>query len=478
MDYGYKKLYINGALVDSKSTERKEVNCPATEKKIAEIAWGGKSDAEEALISAQNGFKYWSGLSLSERTKWMLELKDAVLKNQELLRNAIMHEMGKSWGGTWEDIEAVVNGLEWYSSAMKNHFSEVLPDYENTHRHKIIFQPAGVVVAYLAWNFPLLNVGFKLSPALAAGCSIIIKPSANSPLSAYILGEIMHEIGFPKGVVNILSGTNSEVADTLTRSQIPRVITMIGSTETGKRVISNSTSSIKHLSMELGGNAPFIVFDDADIQKAIDIGIALKYGNCGQICVSPNRFFIHRSVYENFVSEFVQRAKRIKIGFGKDYDMGPMVTKFDQQRMLKLVNDAVSKGGELLTGGRIPENFTKGYWFEPTVITNANSDMEVFKTEIFGPIAAITSFHDDDEVLNMANDTEHGLASYIFTNDINRIERFSESLEFGEVQINGVKYTIYLPHGGIKNSGIGFDCSHLALDDYLVKKRITIALNV
>lgn len=478
MDFGYKKLYIDGKLVDAVNKEREDVICPATGKKVGEIAKAGAEDALLALESAQKGFKYWSSLTLSARTEWMMKLRAAVLDKEELLRQAIIHEMGKTWEGSYEDIEALVNGLEWYPSAMKNLRDEQIPDYENTHHHKLVRRPAGVAVAYLAWNFPLLNVGFKLGPALASGCSLIIKPSILSPLSSYILGEIMNEINFPAGVVNILAGPSGTVAETLTKSKIPSVITMIGSTATGQRVIADSTTSIKHLSMELGGNAPFIVFEDADFELALKLAIALKYGNCGQICVAANRFFVHESIFEKFVTAYVQKAKSLKLGFGKEEapDMGPLVTRFDRDRMFTLIDDAVAKGAKLESGGKIPKGMEVGNWIEPSVLTGITPDMRLFREETFGPVAPFMKFKTDDEVLELANDTEYGLASYIFTNNHKRIERFSEHLQFGEVQINGVKYSIYLPHGGIKNSGIGHDCSHLALDDYLVIKRITTSL--
>ena len=226
----------------------------------------------------------------------MDKLRSAVLDKEKELRSAIIHEMGKTYAGSYEDIEALANALDWYPNAMKNYKEELIPDYENTHTHKMIHQPAGVAVAYLAWNFPLLNVGFKIGPALAAGCSLIIKPSSLSPLSAYVLGEILHEINFPAGVVNILCGPTKDVASILTKSKIPAVLTMIGSTSTGKRVIADSTTSIKKLGMELGGNAPFIVYEDADFNKALDLAIGLKFGNTGQICVAANRFFIEESL--------------------------------------------------------------------------------------------------------------------------------------------------------------------------------------
>lgn len=480
-NFGYKKLYINGELVDAVDGKREDVICPATGEVIAQVAEAGEADALKALESAQAGFKYWKKLSLAERTDWMQKLRSAVLEKEHELRTAMVHEMGKTYEGAWEDIESVINALEWYPSAMKNLREEQIPDYENTHTHKMISQPAGVAVAYLAWNFPLLNVGFKLGPALAAGCSLIIKPSALSPLSTYMIGEILHSINFPAGVVNILSGPSSTVATTMTKSKIPAVLTMIGSTATGQKVIADSTTSIKKLGMELGGNAPFIVFEDADFETALNLAVVLNFHNSGQICVAANRVFVHKNIYDKFLKAYIKRTSELKLGFGtkenSDVFMGPVVTRSDRDRMLALVEDAVSKGAKLEYGGKIPEGFPEnGNWIEPTVLSGITPDMDLFRKETFGPVAGIMSFETDDEVLELANDTEFGLASYIFTNNHKRIERFTEDLEFGEIQINGVKYAIYLPHGGIKNSGIGHDCSHLALDDYLVKKRVSTAL--
>ena len=480
-NFGYKKLYIDGKLVDAISGEREDVVCPATGETIAQIAKAGKEDAEKVLLSAQKGFKYWSKLSLAERTTWMLKLRDAILKNEHELRTAMVHEMGKTYAGSQEDIDRLTEALEWYPNAMQNLREEQIPDHDNTHTHRMISKPAGVAVAYLAWNFPLLNVGYKIGPALASGCSLIIKPSTLSPLSAYMVGEILESINFPAGVVNILAGSSREVATPMTTSTIPAVITMIGSTQTGQKIIADSTTSIKKLGMELGGNAPFIVFEDADLDKALDLAIGLRFGNTGQICVAANRIFVHKNIYDKFLKEYVKRAADIKIGFGTkenaDVFMGPMASRDSRDRMFELIEDAISKGATLEYGGKIPENLPeKGNWMEPTIISGTTPDMKLFREEIFGPVAGVMSFDTDDEVLELANDTEFGLASYIFTNDHKRIERFTEDLEFGEIQINGVKYAIYLPHGGFKNSGIGHDCSHLALDDYLVKKRVSTAI--
>lgn len=478
MNFGYKKLYIGGQLLDAASGAKKEVVCPATEEVVAEVAWAGVKDAELALAEAEKGFRVWSKMPLAERTTWMMKLREEVLKHDDILRKAVVYEMGKSYEAAWEDIESIVNGLEFYPGAMRNMHDEIIPDLENTHRHKMVNQPAGVAVAYLAWNFPLLNVGYKIGPALAAGCSIIIKPSGQTPLSSYILGEILHEMDFPPGVVNFVAGPVGEVAETLTKSKIPKVLTMIGSSASGRRVMADSTTSVKHVSMELGGNAPFIVCEDADIDAAVQTGIDLKYGNCGQICVSPNRFLIHEKVYDEFLHKFTAKARQIRVGFGIEEkpDMGPLVTSGDRERILKMIEDDVASGAELVLGGKVPDDKEKGNFLEPTILTGISQDSRCFKEEIFGPVAAMMKYSTIDEAIEIGNNTEYGLVSYVFSSSEKDIRRLSEELESGEVQVNGVKYAIYLPHGGIKESGIGHDCSYLALNDYLVKKRITTAL--
>ncbi len=477
MKFGTKKLYIGGNLLESSTNQKKDIICPATGEIIAQYSEAASEDAQKALEAAGKGFRYWSALNLSDRTAWMLKFRDAVIKKEEILREAVMFETGKTWDQTYEDYETVINALEWYPWAMKNLKDEILFDPDNSHSHKIITQPAGVVVAFLAWNFPLLNVGFKIGPALAAGCSIIIKPSSATPLATYILGEILHEIKFPDGVINILAGPNKDVGDYLSASKIPAVLTMIGSTYTARHLIANSTTSIKRMSMELGGNAPFIVFEDADLEKAAEDLKNLKYGNCGQVCVAPNRVFIHKLIYNEFMTLFTEKVKSLKTGFGKDSgaNMGPLISEHALLRTEALIKDAVKKGGKLTLGGKRPESLKNGYFLEPAIIENVNSNMTVFREEIFGPVAAIMSFTSDDEVLKLANDSEFGLASYLYTRSVERVKHFTYGLDFGEVQVNGFKYAIYLPHGGIKESGMGHDCSHLALHDYLIKKRITIS---
>lgn len=476
MDFGYKKLYIDGELVDAASGEQRDIICPATEASVAKVAWAGKEDAEKALKAAQAAFKKWSRLSVNTRKKWMDQLRDAVIAREDDIRQAVSSEMGKTYNQALEDYETVVNALEWYPQEMLHRRDEILPDPDGTHTHQIVKQPAGVAVGYLAWNFPLLNFGFKLGPALAAGCTLILKPSANAPLSAYLIGEIMESINFPKGVVNILAGSNEDVALTLSSSKIPRVITMIGSSVSGRMAMQQAATSIKHFSMELGGNAPAIVFDDANLNQAINDLSALKFGNCGQVCVSPNRIFVQDTIYDEFVKRFVEKAKKLNLGHGKggDIDMGPLVDARALNRIEKLAKTTLEEGAKMECGGERPSDKDKGYYYEPTVFSGVNRTMTIFKEEIFGPLAAIYPFKTEDEVLDMANDCEVGLSSYLYTNDIGRIQKFTTELEVGEVHVNGFKYSIYLPHGGVKESGLGHDCSYLALDDYMERKRITI----
>ncbi len=478
MDFGKKKLYIDGQLQASSSGRYQDIVCPGDETVIGQLAWASNEDTSKALESAKNGFEYWSGLSIEQRHTWINLLRDRIIDNQELLRNSVMYEMGKTWEGTEEDITSLINSLDFYAIEIKNRVDIPIEDREGTHTHKIISQPLGVVVAFLAYNFPLLNLGFKLGPALAAGCSIIIKPSEFSPLSAYILGEICAEINFPKGVINILCGDVKNVGIPLCESKIPQLITMIGSTETAQKLIAQSSAtSIKRYSLECGGNAPFIVFPDADLEQAITIGGALKIGNSGQICVAPNRFFIHESVIDQFTNGLVEIFESTKVGFGPDNqpDMGPLANKGAVQNVHRIVKNALEQGGDLIIGGSPIDQ--PGYYFEPTIIRMNNQNAEILQQEIFGPVALLISFKTKEEVIEMANNTVGGLASYIFSGNENIIDYFIEKLEFGEVQVNGVKYDIYLPHGGIKNSGIGVDCSPYALDDYLIRKRVSRAIH-
>jgi len=471
-----KQLYVGGETVAGASTF-KVIN-PATEDLVGTVAIAGASEAETALKAAEAAFPTWAATSIAERAEWMHKLRDAVIANEQHLRECIHLEMGKNWAGTQEDFDALVNSLNFYAQEISRMRPEALVDREGTHNHRLVYEPVGVVVAFLAWNFPLLNLAFKIGPAMAAGCPIVIKPSLKAPLSAYAIGELCKQIGLPAGVVNIISGDDKEVGDTLSASTIPALLTLIGSTKTGIHIMKNGATSIKRYSMELGGNAPVLVFGDADLDLAADIVCALKFGNAGQICVTPNRVFVATEVADTFAKKVVARAKAVKIGFNKNaaIDMGPVIDGFAWQRIDGLVKEAVKNGAQLMTGGDRPAALESGYFYAPTVLNKVDDTMRIYREEIFGPVISLIEFTDDAQVLKAANDTEAGLTAYVFSRDLQQAERCADKLRFGEVQINGVKYGIDLPHCGLKQSGIGVDCSHLALHDYLAPKRVSRAL--
>ena len=472
------KMYINGALTGGASSI-KVIN-PATETLVATVSTAGPDDVEHALQEAKAAFPVWAATSISERQAWMRKLRDAVIAHEDWLRTCVHHEMGKPWAQTEEDWDRLVASLDFYAEEIARLHDYSLTDRAGTHTHRMVYEPAGVAVAFLAWNFPLLNLAFKIGPAMAAGCPIIIRPSDATPISAYAVGALCKMIDLPKGVVQILATESYAVADALTASTIPQVITLIGSTKTGQHIMRIGATSIKRYSMELGGNAPVLVFEDADLDLAADIVTGVKFSNAGQICVSPNRVFVAKAVLEAFTQKVVDRARAAKVGFDKHANIttGPVIDESAWTRLKGLVDDAVAGGATLLAGGERPTGMNAGHFLAPTVLAGVTETMAVYREETFGPIVSIVPFDDKTDLLRMANDCEEGgLTAYVFTRDLARAEHFSAHLRYGEIQINGVKYDIDLPHGGIGQSGVGHDCSALALHDYLVQKRITRALD-
>ncbi|WP_299892465.1 NAD-dependent succinate-semialdehyde dehydrogenase [uncultured Ruegeria sp.] len=472
------QIYIDGALTNGSG--RKEVINPATEEHIATVTTAGFEDVERTLQAAKSAFPGWAATSITDRQMWMRRLRDEVIAHEEFLRECVHNEMGKPWAETHEDWDRLVVSLDFYAEEIARILDYGLIDRAGTHAHRMVYEPAGVAVAYLAWNFPLLNLAFKIGPAMAAGCPIIIRPSEATPISAYAVGSLCEKIGLPKGVVQILCTDGYDVADTLTASTIPQVVTLIGSTRTGQHIMRTGATSIKRYSMELGGNAPAIVFEDADLDLAADIVTGVKFSNAGQICVSPNRVFVAETVREAFTKKVVNRAKAATVGFDKTADIttGPVIDERAWARIKGLIDDAIADGATLLAGGDRPPNLNKGHYIAPTVLDNVTDTMGIYRQETFGPIVSLIPFADETGLIEMANDCEEGgLTAYLFTRDLERAEHYAAHLRYGEIQINGVKYDIDLPHGGIGQSGIGHDCSNLALHDYLIQKRITRALD-
>lgn len=472
-----KNMYIAGELTGGQGSV--DVLNPANDTLVATVPTAGMDDADRALNAARDAFPTWSRTSIAERQMWMRKLREAVIENEDHLRDCMHHEMGKPWGSTQEDFDSLKNALEFYAEEIARVHDTSLADRAGTHTHRLVHEPAGVALAFIAWNFPLLNLAFKIGPAMAAGCPIIIRPSEQTPISAYAVGELCHQIGLPPGVVQILCTDGYDVADHLSASPIPALITLIGSTNTGKHIMRTGASTIKRYSMELGGNAPVLVFPDADLETAADVVCGVKFNNAGQICVSPNRVFVHRDVLEAFTAKAVERAEKAGVGWDKNADIltGPVIDGRAWKRLKGLIDQASEMGAKVLAGGDRPPGLKEGHFLAPTVLGDVTEDMDVYRQETFGPIVSIVSFDDTTDLDRMANDCDDGgLTAYIFTRDLALAEQWAAKLRYGEVQINGVKYDIDLPHGGIGQSGIGHDCSTLALHDYLILKRITRAV--
>ncbi|MCC2683826.1 MAG: NAD-dependent succinate-semialdehyde dehydrogenase, partial [Paenibacillaceae bacterium] len=388
----------------------------------------------------------------------------------------LMAETGKPLDNAEYDYGMLIQCLNYFPEEAKRLNGSILPDYDGNFRHLIQYRPLGVVVGYLAWNFPLLNLGYKLGPALASGCSCVLKPSSKTPLATLYIGIIAEKIGFPAGVFNIVAGSGQEIGDAWNTSSVPKMITLIGSSETGRELIRQSATSIKHFSLELGGNAPFIVMKDADLDNAAKQLVDLKFTNAGQVCVSPNRVYVHRDVHDAFLSTVTDRAEQIRLGAGREpgAQMGPLISAGDRERVLRLIESTVAQGAKLIIGGRAPVSPAKGYYLLPTVIDQVTPVMDICREEIFGPVLTVQSFTERDEVVNLANDTPYGLAAYLFTESLKDAFELAERLEAGSVSVNEPYYAVHLPHGGVKESGIGKDCSKYSLEEYYTVRRLSI----
>ncbi len=467
--------YFGGQLVKGEGTTR-PVYAPGTGEKIVSLAGASREQTLAALDSAQKAFPLWSRMSLNERGIWINKLKDALLEHQEELVELLSLETGKSYAGASRGFQVLCDALSFYYEEARRVYGRVTPDYNTDYKtyHLTQYQPLGVVVSHLAWNMPLLNLGAKLGPALASGCTCVIKPASLTPLSALRIGQLAHEIGFPTGVVNIVSGTVDEVGTTLNESPIPKMITLIGSTQTGLQVVAASSRSIKSHSLELGGNAPAVVMADAELPAAARFLAGLKMNNCGQLCTSVNRAIVHESVAEKFCAMVAERFKACRLGWGREEcDMGPLISEGERTRVMGLIDRAVQAGAHLVCGGQIPEE-KPGYYLTPALLTGCTNDMEICRTEIFGPVLPVITFRTLDEAIELANDTEYGLSSYAYTTNLSSAFRLYQELETGEVFINvwGGGSPLPYPHSGMKKSGIGADFSTDSLLEYYRIKRV------
>jgi succinate-semialdehyde dehydrogenase/glutarate-semialdehyde dehydrogenase len=471
------KQYINGKMVDGKGKPL-EVYNPADGSVVDTVGAATAAQAIEALEAAQAAFKTWSKTTMDERVDWLLKFRDAIQAEREYIAELLSAESGKPFMGAMGDLGWCMSSLKFYSEEVRRVYGTSIPHYNTPYGatyHFVEKRPLGVVVGHLAWNFPLGNAGLKIGPSIVSGCTCVLKPSSQTPLATLYLGQIAEKIGLPAGIVNIIAGPAAELGTALNTSKIPKMLTLIGSSETGRQVMTEGASSIKRYSLELGGNAPAIMLPDCDVEKAAKATVGIKTANTGQVCVDYNRIYVHESIYKQFTEYVLEAVKNVKLGSGRDSGvMGPMINRAARDRMFDLIKDATSKGAKLLYGGEIPEGFEKGNFITPALLVDVNDSMLVSKEEIFGPIIPLQSYSDLDEALKLAIDSDYGLTSYIWGHDANAIFKAFEVFESGEVIVNGAGGGSHVPHVGIKQSGVGCDQSFFSLDEYYDIKRLSM----
>lgn len=472
------KQYIGGKLVEGFGKPR-DVYSPATSEVVGTVSCANASQATDALNAANAAFTTWSKTSLNERFSWMVKLREACIAERDAFVKLISDESGRTYPFACADFDWCMISLQYYCDEMKRVYGETFHNpagsYGSTY-HIVERRPLGVVVGHLAWNYPMGNAGIKLAPAIASGCTCIIKPSSETPLSLLYMGEIAARINFPAGVLNIISGPASEVARTLNESTIPKMITLIGSSETGLQIMREAATSVKKFSFELGGNAPVIVMDDVDITSVARNIVGKKIGFSGQTCVNYNRIYVQRKVYAALCDAVAEELRAVGLGNWKDGGsvMGPMINKQARDRMFGLIDDAVARGAKLVMGGEVPEAFSKGSFITPALLVDVTDEMRVSTEEIFGPIIPMQPFDTLDEAIEKANNTIYGLSGYFFGHRSYEIAKAFEGIEAGEIFVNGAAGTEQSPHSGVKQSGIGCDKSHWSLEEYLDLRYIAI----
>lgn len=467
------QAFINGRWVDANDGATLDVTNPATGEVIASVAKVGSAETATAIEAASEAMKRWRALPVKARANILRDWFNIIMANQEDLALIMTLEQGKVIAESRGEVAYGASYIEWFAEQAKRIDGDVIPGPSADKRIVCIKQPVGVCAAITPWNFPNAMITRKAAPALAAGCSIVIKPASETPLSALALAELARRAGIPDGVLNVVVGSSSNIGNELTSNPIVRKLSFTGSTEVGKLLEAQCVPTLKKTSMELGGNAPFIVFDDADLDSAVQGAMISKYRNSGQTCVCSNRILVQSSVAEVFTQKLVAAAKALSLGNGltDGVDLGPLVNARAVQDVDALVQATVEAGALVACGGSPSE--LGGNFYSPTVLTGVTPDMAVFRNEIFGPVAPITTFDTEEEVIRLANDTEFGLASYFYTRDIGRVWRVSEALDYGIVGVNeGIISNEMAPFGGVKESGSGREGSKYGIEDYLEIKYV------
>jgi succinate-semialdehyde dehydrogenase/glutarate-semialdehyde dehydrogenase len=466
---------IDGEWVQADSGKTVDVINPATGLKIGTVPRSGGAETRRAIEAADRAFQSFRKTSALERSKLLRKLHDAIMDNQDALAELLTIEQGKSLTESRGEIASSAAYVLWFAEEARRAYGDVVPSPWRDRRVLVTREPVGVIAAITPWNFPSSMLSRKIGPAIAAGCTAVVKPASQTPYSGLAWGALCEEVGVPKGVVNIVTGSAGEIGDELCANPIVKKITFTGSTEVGKMLIQKSAATVKKVSMELGGNAPFLVFDDADLDRAVEGAIAAKYRNSGQTCVCTNRFFVQAGIHDKFVEKLAAASQKLKVGSGLEdgVQQGPLIDEKAVEKVEEFIEDAVAKGGKVVAGGKRHE--LGGSFFQPTVISGATRDMKFMKDEIFGPLAPIFRFEKEEEAVALANDTEFGLACYFYTGDLGRAFRVMEGLKYGMVGVNeGIITTPEAPFGGVKESGLGREGGHQGIDDYLDTKYVCI----
>ncbi|WP_027417047.1 NAD-dependent succinate-semialdehyde dehydrogenase [Aneurinibacillus terranovensis] len=476
-----KKMYINGEWIEAESGETQEVINPATGESVGSVSFGDSRDAAKAIAAADAAFKSWAQATARERSKYLNNLYELVRTHRDELAGIICAEMGKPLREAKGEVLGAADNFMWYAEEAKRVYGETVPSTIPNKRIMVTKHPVGVVAAITPWNFPVNMVARKIAPALAAGCTVVLKPAEGTPLSAIRLFELIEQAGFPKGVVNLVIGNPESIGKEFTDNKKVRKIAFTGSTRVGKLLMEGAAKTVKRVSLELGGHAPFIVFDDADLDAAVTGLFESKFFNSGQMCICTNRLYVHESVVEEFTNKLVERLTKAKVGDGRNMDteIGPLVNENGLNKVLDHIDDARERGGNIVYGGnRLTDGeYSKGFYCEPTVITDVTPDMKIYTEETFGPVVPILTFKEEAEVVELANDTDYGLAAYVYTQNNSRCFRMSEALEYGIVGINdGSPTQTQAPFGGFKESGIGREGGRYALEEFLEIKFVSFGL--
>lgn len=474
------KMYINGQWIGDECEAFINVMNPATNEVIGMIPNGGTLEAKAAVDAAHLAFKTWSKKTADERSQLLMKWFHLIDEHKVEIGTVMTMEQGKPVHEAIGEVNYANSFLSWYAEEGKRIYGETIPATHPNKRIIIRKEPVGVVAAITPWNFPAAMITRKVAPALAAGCTVVVKPAQQTPLTALKLAELAEKAGIPAGVFNVVTGKSKEIGDAWLKDSRVRKLTFTGSTEVGKVLMRGAADTVKKISLELGGNAPFIVMDDADLEKAAKGLLASKFRNAGQTCICTNRIYVQERILEPFVELFKKELSKLKIGNGMEegIDIGPLIDQPAVNKVNEILDDAIHKGGKIVYQGEKIEQ-KEGFFFPPTILTNVNDQMMCVDEEIFGPLAAIATFQTEEEVIARANNTVYGLAAYVFTENLSRAFRISEELEYGIIGLNdGLPSTAQAPFGGYKESGLGREGGHHGLEEFLEVKYISIGLNI